>query len=60
MTWELANGTPPDKVISKAVLTRWWHVNVASQHIQDNWSEWEQFAQISLNSITNYQQLSLK
>ena len=52
MMWEVANGVPPDKKISKAVLTRWWHVNTAAQHLYDNWDAWKNFAQISLNTTT--------
>ena len=37
---------PPD--ISKAVLTRWWWVNTAMDHLLEHWNDWEKFANASL------------
>ena len=52
MKWEIANGTPPPEAISKAVLTRWWHVNTAAQHLKKNWEQWKLFAAGCLNATT--------
>mgnify|MGYP006965230816 CR=1 FL=1 len=52
MKWEIANGAAPDKAISKAVLTRWWHVNTAAQHLKNNWQQWRIFATGCLNATT--------
>ena len=52
MKWEIANGTPPPEAISKAVLTRWWHVNTAAQHLKKNWQQWRIFATGCLNATT--------
>ena len=52
MMWEVENGYPPDESISKAVLTRWWHVNTAAQHLHDNWDAWKNFSQAALNTTT--------
>jgi hypothetical protein len=49
MMWEAAYGEPPPGKISKAVLTRWWWVNVAAQHLKDNWVQWRALAQGALN-----------
>jgi hypothetical protein len=38
--WESVNGRPPPNKISKALLTKWWWVNVAAQHLKDYWNQW--------------------
>jgi hypothetical protein len=40
------------KKISKAVLTRWWWVNVAVQHPKGDWDQWQALAQAALNNAT--------
>jgi hypothetical protein len=52
LMWEAACGEAPPGKISKAVLTRWWWVNVAAQHLKDNWVQWRALAQGALNNTT--------
>jgi hypothetical protein len=52
LMWESVNGQAPPNKISKAVLTRWWWVNVAAQHLKDNWDQWQALAQAALNNTT--------
>jgi hypothetical protein len=53
LMWESVNGQAPPNKISKAVLTRWcWWVNVATQHLKDNWDQSEALAQAALNNTT--------
>jgi hypothetical protein len=52
LMWEATSGKPPPGKISKAVLTRWWWVNVAAQHLKDNWVQWRALAQGALNITT--------
>jgi hypothetical protein len=40
LMWEAACSEPPPGKISKAALTGWWWVNVAAQHLKDNWVQW--------------------
>jgi hypothetical protein len=52
LMWEDVNGEQPPNKISKAVLTRWWWVNVAAQHLKDNWEAWKAMARAGLNATT--------
>jgi hypothetical protein len=52
LMWADVNGEPPPNKISAAVLTRWWWVNVAAQHLKDNWEAWKKLAQAALNATT--------
>jgi hypothetical protein len=52
LMWESVNGQAPPNKISKAVLTRWWWVNVAAQHLKDYWDQWQALAQAALNNTT--------
>ena len=44
--WKLANPDDPfvPNRMSAAVLTCWWYVNTAAQHLYENWDSWKRFA----------------
>jgi hypothetical protein len=52
LMWKSVNGRPPSNKISKGVFTRWWWVNVAAQHLKDNWNQWLALCKAALNSTT--------
>jgi hypothetical protein len=53
LMWEVTSGEPPPgKICKAAVLTIWGWVNVAAQHLKDNWVQWRALAQGALNSTT--------
>ena len=50
LMWEEVNGEAPPNKIPKAILTRWWWVNKAAEHLLENWEG--QLSQAALNSTT--------
>jgi hypothetical protein len=52
LIWESVNGRPPPNKISKVVLTRWWWVNVAAQHLKDYRNQWLALSKTALNNTT--------
>ena len=52
--WKISN--PNDEYVpnrmSAPVLTRWWYVNTACQHLLENWDGWKRFAIACRNATT--------